>query len=191
MEPFKDVSSGLQFVFSDSWSDVIQFDEHPDVIKHANGLSCIDFAGVFSGKKLVLIEAKNFKNRPSHQHHSIIERLGSKGVSPLADEIAVNMKDFVVFVTYLVQKAKTENGVFWDQMKANLFEKDITCVLWLETDLVYDGMPRGRVLAARATTEDNLKRKLKWLTEKGNVFIASQSGPESFIDNLHVSFLKS
>ena len=192
MTIFKDKSSGLEYVFSEIWSDLIQFDEHSDVKKFANGLSCVDFAGLFQKNKLVLIEAKNFKNRPSTEHQSIFERLGSKEGSPVANEVAEKMKDFVVFVSHISQTWTVKEVSFWENMRQYLLEKEIVCVLWLETDNAkYEGVAGKRTFAAKGVVSDFLQKKLAWLAEPRNVFIASQTNQYTnpFGENLKVSFL--
>ncbi len=192
MTTFQDKSSGLQFDFSENWSDLTQFDENPDVKKFAKGLSCIDFAGLFSKNKLVLIEAKNFKNRPASEHQSIFERLGSKEGSPLANEVAEKMKDFIVFVSHLSQTSTVSESEYWENLRGHLLEKEIMCVLWLETDnSKHEGAEGKQIFATKGILSDFLQKKLVWLADARNVFVASQTNQltNPFGENLVVSVL--
>lgn len=193
MTTFQDKSSGLKFSFSENWTALIQFDEHPDVIKFAKGLSCVDFVGVLSENKLVLIETKNFKNRPVEERQSIFEKLGSRNESPVVDEVAKNMKDFVVFVSHISQKEDFGKGKIWKEYRASLLEKEVVCVLWLELDNVLtNNVQKTRMYAACGILTDLFQKELIWLAPAKNVFVASQSNQHTnpFGENLRVSFLR-
>ena len=190
-EKFQDKSSGLEFTFDENWSDLIQFDEDPDVKKFAEGLSSLDFLGVLSKNKIVMIEAKNFKNRPADQQDSIIQKLGSKNDSPLIRTIVENIKDALLFILYKSKKAETSDGLFWEELRKHLFGSTmkIYCVLWFETPFEFEGKSKGWMYVHKAVMEDMLKEKLRFLTSKQRIMIVNQLH-NPFDPHLQVSFLK-
>lgn len=102
------------------------------------------------------------------------------------------MKDFVVFVSHVCQKADVSAYETWNKFHKYLLQKEIVSVLWMESDNTqYTGVGGKRIFAAKGIVSDFLQKKLAWLAGARNVFVANEVNQltNPFGDNLKVSFL--
>lgn len=182
----------LQFHFDDGWSDLIKYDEHPDVRRASSkSLTCIDFLGIQRDSRVFLIEVKNFKGRPTSQSASIIAKLLPDSLSnedkesPLVKMIVKNVKDSLLFISHYSKRNQLEEADYWSAMSEKIVNlgHEIYVVLWLELDTSYPEYPPEILQVAQKAISDKLAQRLSWLTK--NVIVANRQN-HPFADSLTV-----
>jgi hypothetical protein len=169
----------LQFDFDPTWTELVKYDEH-EAIRKASGkhLTCIDFLGILDNDKVVLIEVKNYKNRPPIQYASIVAKLSPDSQStedkeaPLIKTIVKNVRDSLLFITFFSKRNQVADAPYWAGMKQKLEDavNQIHVVLWLELETSYPNLPAKTLLVAKNAILNKLAQRLSWLTR--NVVVA-------------------
>jgi|GEM_PF-3898614 hypothetical protein len=173
-----DKASGLQFEWDDEvWQFFESYDAHTDVRgAAAKGLSCIDIIGIHQERRIFLIEAKNFKNRLPEEVVQIEQRLlkDDREVIPIAEEFLQNVKDSLLFLHFYSARLQQDS---WGQCKSFLTnsDKEIFVVLWLELDIAYPNIPKGRISLVKEIIRSTIVKKLRWLTSESKVLVAGFS----------------
>lgn len=175
-----DKSSGVAFDFDEKEWQAWQYDEEADVNKAAGaGLTCIDIIAIYRQRQLFLMEAKNYRNRPLPQVSHIEKQLqpNSEKQIPIGAIVAENIKDSIVFLSYYSLLQTIEKPDFWNSIRAFLLDKnkEIHVIFWLELDHTYPNIPKQRLHVLKHTLQEQLSRKLRWLTSTEKIVIKASN----------------
>ncbi|MBI5917090.1 MAG: hypothetical protein HY842_17090 [Bacteroidetes bacterium] len=178
--------SNLQFVFNDMhWEHLLKFDDETD-FKQAQeavqGTKGVDFSGIFEKNTLVLIEVKNFRGYRIENKPRMVG-----GDDPLWLEIARKMRDAIAVIVGAARNYPHQ-ATAWNAYLEVLRNKrkQLHLVLWLEQDAPISKQQKYRSVADEEVFRRQLKRSLKWLTQKVDVANVSTT---PFSNSLTVSYL--
>lgn len=178
--------SNLQFVFNDvKWAHLLKFDEETDfklTEESVSGTKGIDFSGIFEKSTLVLIEVKNFRGYRIENKPRMIG-----GADPLWLEVAQKMRDAIA-VKVGAARNSTHQAATWNAYLEILKnqKKQLHLVLWLEQDAPFGIQQKYRSVEEVELFRRQLKRSLKWLTNKVDVVNISTN---PFSNSLTVTYL--
>lgn len=164
-----DVDS-LRFTFGDDWR-VMKLDDHPFFKKRLMPLQvtgAVDILGLYRGRCLYLIEAKDYRGRPIQLSNAEKDA----GADNLELKVARKVKDSVACI---MGAARTMPDEWWRRCADVLCERHLplSVVFWLEFEPKH--APRGPKLAERrialtkreaASRERLLRKNLAWLTKQ-------------------------
>ena len=149
------VEENLEFTFDATWS-VLKWDGHD---AYVNGVQCVepckaaDFCGLRE-RRLYFIEVKDFRG------HRIENKRRLQGASTegLAHEVAQKVRDTVAGVVG-ARRIRQSEAETWEPLGRALGDMKfaVHVVLWFEEDF-----PRSPV--ETQVLQDNIKKKLRWLT---------------------------
>lgn len=131
MKVFKE--SDLVFHFDTTWI-VQKYDEHPFYqAMSGKGLSAVDFVGIQQSGKLLLMEVKNYRNRPEREVQRTFEKL--KGTKPLIAAVLMEKATETIIgiqaiSTYLHQK-------WWYHFIFRVLDRPIFCKYLLQFDRLF------------------------------------------------------
>lgn len=144
MEKFVSEDQKLIFEFDTTlWTHIRNYDVDKDVQKFSN--SKIDFIGVLDGKKLVLMEVKNLRDRPPQAMDNLTSKLVPDTNAkyepknpPIVKEIIDCVKDSLLFIA-LGNRYQLTDNVFWKTIQNFLFNQstEVTLLFCFETDFDY------------------------------------------------------
>lgn len=172
----------LEFTFDDTWT-VQKWDDEPayrDGIGRLARTRAVDFCGIRKGT-LFILEVKDFRgsriaNKPRLRELDVAEVAPGdappKGeMEPLAEEIAWKVRDTIAGMIGARRCRLTEEH-HWKPVLHALGDPTagLHIVLWLEEDF-----PRSP--QQTSTLQENLRKKLGWLTTK--VLVSSHKDPRS------------
>jgi hypothetical protein len=143
----------LAFDFGERWQ-VTKYDATEDYrhrLEIINGTKAVDFVGVLDGRKLYLIEVKDFRTFR-------IENKTRLQSGELAQKVRDSVAGLIGFY-----RTKPETWQHYGELLRNI-NKPVKVVLWLEHDLPAHPIQRKKALAS---VQANLfKQKLTWLTSR-------------------------
>jgi hypothetical protein len=181
--------SRMIFDFSaTSWSYLMQYDKETDFDKIKNAISgtkAVDFIGVLHQNTLCIIEVKNFRGSRIENKPRV-----ENGDDSLDLEVALKVRDTCAGIVGAA-KNSTHRQDFW-QTYLSFFQRDekrVEVILWLEEDK--DPRPvsiqEKRKKSQGGTLNQNLKKRLKWLTP----YVFVNSIAENNLSNaLNVAFMQ-
>jgi hypothetical protein len=134
----------LRFEFDTTrWTLIKAYDILHDVQKFSD--SKVDFIGLLDNDKLVLIEVKNFRNRPYTASDNLVKKLQPDDQSkhdpknqPVIKEVVDSVKDSLLFMA-LSPRYTVADTALWTQFQQLLIESKtkIFTIFCLETDADY------------------------------------------------------
>lgn len=152
----------LEFTFDDTWT-VQKWDDEPayrDGIGRVGSSRAVDFCGIRKGL-LFIVEVKDFRGYRIENKGRLTSETSAKGqIEPLAEEIAIKVRDTIAGMVGARRCRLTEEH-HWKPVLHALGDPTagLHIVLWLEEDF-----PRSPLQTS--TLQENLRRKLAWLTTK-------------------------
>lgn len=149
------VAEKLEFEFDDSWS-VLEWDKHDAYqrgIRRMDECSAADFCGIRE-RRLYLIEVTDYRGAAIEKR----QRVRDGSTEGLAHEVACKVRDTVAGLVGARRIRHTEEHI-WRPIVDALASMDcsVQVLLWFEED--FPGDP-----VALQTLQDNIKKKLRWLT---------------------------
>lgn len=127
------------------------------------------------------MEAKNYRNRPEPQIPYIEKQLQENmdNIIPIGATVVENIKDSVVFISFYSLLQTVEKPELWNSLRSFLLsqDKEIHVIFWLELEREYPNIPVGRLYLLKHTLQEQLSRKLRWLTLTKRVVVKSANDP--------------
>ena len=159
------VESNLRFEFSDLWSDVKRYDDHPDyrgAMQKLQGTSALDFVAI-QGESgpLFLIEVKDYRGPSIADQEEVIK-------ADLPAKVGRKVRDTIAGIIAAHHRGRSDE---WATVIGRMTSPDpsIHVLLWVEND--FPAGPKGRPDLRLSVLTKGLKRQLSWLTPQ--VFVAS------------------
>jgi len=163
----------LRFHFSDLWSRVKRYDDHPDyrgAMQKLQGTSALDFVAI-QGEDgpLFLIEVKDYRSLPIKDQEDILN-------GDLPAKVGRKVRDTIAGIIAAHHRGRSDE---WATVIKRMTSPDpsIRVLLWIESD--FPAGPDGRPDLRLSVLTKGLKRQLRWLTPQVLVVsLASNWVPE-------------
>jgi hypothetical protein len=192
MADFKE--GNLLFQFNDAHWTVLKYDEdnlfRKSSLPHAT--KAVDFAGIFQGNKLVLMEVKDFRQAPAASR----ERFKEDNPESLYEEIPQKARDTLACIIGFSKtstNAHSAHAVYRDMAGlAGDPDRKVVVVFYLEeaphTEAGHSVEQQNRAkrsLANKHPLAEGLKKKLQWLTS--HVLVATHGHRRFMAENYHIA----
>lgn len=202
--------SGLDFTFFPQRWIVKKYDSHRFYTGLSGaGLKAVDFIGLLNRETLVLLEVKNYRDRPERELPRILEKIGEEKLKvkqSFTGKVRDTVQGIFVIEEFLQRKwlyrlvsplllrhrflhrwAKAD-WIFWTLAAEAVRQKKLVLVLWLELDASYTGLSDSYIKTLRSNLAVSLTQQLADLTTE--VFV-TETINHPFEDSLVVTFAPS
>ncbi len=154
--------SDLQFQFDTAHWVVKKYDDHRYYQGLSSvGLKAVDFIGLLDWETVVLIEVKNYRNRPERERERILQKIAGKKpkvVQSFTQKVRDTVRAIDIVGQYLQRKwlyrrlkpyffnrniwwrFAQRDWVFWTLASQAVERQQVVLVLWLELNDAYEGL---------------------------------------------------
>jgi len=198
--------SDLQFQFDPSRWIVKKYDDHRYYQGLSSvGLKAVDFIGLLDWETVVLIEVKNYRNRPERERERILQKISGEKprvVKSFTKKVQDTVRAIDIIGQYLQrkwlyrqlqfyfsnriwQRFAQRDWIFWTLANQAIERQQVVLVLWLELSDAYEGLPPDYMNKVRSYLAD---RTSKHLTAIAPQVIVADITRQPFADTLQVAF---
>jgi len=198
--------SNLQFEFDARRWVVKKYDSHRYYKGLSSvGLKAVDFIGLLDWETVVLIEVKNYRDRPERERPRIIQKIAGKKprvVKSFTKKVEDTMRAIDIIGQYLQRKrlyrmlqpylayriwqgVAQRDWIFWTLANRAIERQKVVLVLWLELSEQYDGLPADYMEKVRTYLAGRASKHLTAIAPK---VIVADTLSHPFSDTLSVTF---